>query len=54
MTSANVVEYNIYDKDNNEVGIIDKYMCSTWDRLDNINLEVFTIMAYDDGRKNGR
>jgi hypothetical protein len=30
MTSANVVEYNIYDKDNNEVGYHrQNVMCST-------------------------
>jgi hypothetical protein len=29
MTSANVVEYNIYDKDNNEVYHRQNVMCST-------------------------
>jgi hypothetical protein len=49
MTSANVVEYNIYDKDNNEVGYHrQNVMCSTCnDGLDKYKpSKVFTIMAY--------
>jgi hypothetical protein len=49
MTSANVVEYNIYDKDNNEVGYHrQNVMCSTCnDGLDKYQpSKVFTIMAW--------
>jgi hypothetical protein len=49
MTSANVVEYNIYDKDNKEVGYHrQNVMCSTCnDGLDKYQpSKGFTIMAY--------
>jgi hypothetical protein len=49
MTSANVVEYNIYDKDNNEVGYHSQnVMCSTCnDGLDKYKpSKDFTIMSH--------